>query len=677
MKKTFTFIAAFMLLNIHLFAQEAILSESFDTFPVEGWTIVSTADETENWKLSTDAHLGDGSIKHSDESKDCKDYLISPQIHLPENAVLEFHETNTEMSYYEAHTLYISTGSADPADGDFVKLKDFDETYFSSWGKQEVGLSDYANQDVYLAFYYEGNYASTWSIDELIVYQSNSVDMAAYELTYTGACVPQGTIKMDCKIENKSSIPVENVLIELFRGEEVLGSTSISMDPEKTVTMTFADVNVGNEDATFKVKVSHADDGVALNNEAPLEIKVIQKPVFGMINYSDGDVLPYGPVVVDIEDPSRFAIMSSMDKNTPAMSGAFAGEDYYVSRVNTSDLMGDEPDQFAKINTTTGEITNLGLMTKIVAEMTYDHVTETMYGIHHNDAGESCLVEINLENGQTTIVATQEDGIEVMGLAVHPNGRMYCVDKDGKFYYIIDRSLFNLKELASLSIPGSTYAQSLTYCKEKGVFYYNVVTINDSFLYTIDPLELEANQVGGNLHYNATVSGLGFPDVYEGHDLILIGYLAVKDLSPMKVIVNGQPFYAQYNDDNYNWETTLHNLPEGEYYLEFSVDDVAPYYFCDYTINLTEDKYVSCGFGSSVEEQETIKMAVMPNPAKHQIQLKGIERADVKIYDQLGQCVKQVNYNGQEINVADLSRGIYFIKANMDQGSFNTKVILE
>ena len=59
-------------------------------------------------------------------------------------------------------------GSPNPADGDFQELAELGPAPDSGWHQVRVGLDDYATRDdVYVAFYYEGDNADQWTIDDV------------------------------------------------------------------------------------------------------------------------------------------------------------------------------------------------------------------------------------------------------------------------------------------------------------------------------------------------------------------------------------------------------------------------------------------------------------------------------------------------------------------------------
>ena len=72
--------------------------------------------------------------------------------------------------------------------------------------------------------------------------------------------------------------------------------------------------------------------------------------------------------------------------------------------------------------------------------------------------------------------------------------------------------------------------------------------------------------------------------------------------------------------------------------------------------------------------QEAIKALVYPNPAKEKVTIDGIEAAEVKVYNALGQLVETVR-NSNEISVSDLPEGIYLLRITDSKGVSQTERI--
>lgn len=82
----------------------------------------------------------------------------------------------------------------------------------------------------------------------------------------------------------------------------------------------------------------------------------------------------------------------------------------------------------------------------------------------------------------------------------------------------------------------------------------------------------------------------------------------------------------------------------------------------NYMINIDNMKIEISGVG--VEENNSEVLAVYPNPVKNVMNLKGVaEGTEVRIYDVTGSEVMSFVYKGQNVNVEDLSNGVYVLRA--------------
>ncbi|RLF24825.1 MAG: hypothetical protein DRN01_06745, partial [Thermoplasmata archaeon] len=174
-----------------------VLDEGFErSFPPSGWTQYY-AYYNYKWKRSSfgSAHSGNYYAYHPDSSLGyyCDDWLVSPQIMIPANATLTFWEKNQYLpDWYEYHGIWISTGSGDPDDGDFIELAEYNAIAYS-WTKRTLDLSTYAGSNVYIAFRYKGDYATRWKVDDV-------------KVTGTSSGTISGNFAIDAEIGDNRSI---------------------------------------------------------------------------------------------------------------------------------------------------------------------------------------------------------------------------------------------------------------------------------------------------------------------------------------------------------------------------------------------------------------------------------------------------------------------------------------
>lgn len=142
-----------------------------------GWGNSSEGFAGYTWALSgSQVYSGESAVFHArgyDGVAMMQDWLISPPLDFSTLSAIQTSWYEYGNSVEEGrHGLYISTGSKDPADGDFQPVAETLPTApDGAWGRSTVyDLSAWAgNPVVYLAWYYEGSNGDDWYIDDITV----------------------------------------------------------------------------------------------------------------------------------------------------------------------------------------------------------------------------------------------------------------------------------------------------------------------------------------------------------------------------------------------------------------------------------------------------------------------------------------------------------------------------
>jgi hypothetical protein len=110
---------------------------------------------------------------HFDEFADCDDWLVTPPISIPAgkyDAQLEFWQYNAYSSWMVYHGVWVSTGSGDPNNGDFVEVASLAAGTDYAWEPAPIiDLVGYAGETIHIAFVYQGYFADVWGIDDVYV----------------------------------------------------------------------------------------------------------------------------------------------------------------------------------------------------------------------------------------------------------------------------------------------------------------------------------------------------------------------------------------------------------------------------------------------------------------------------------------------------------------------------
>ena len=146
-----------------------LLSEGFEgAFPPPGWRQYNLTSAGEVWQpTAARAHSGQQSAFH-DDAFDAQDaWLVTPPLLLPAGAELIFWQNQNYDSFYEKHSVWVSTGSSDPKDDGYVQVAEVGPGAEDTWEESRLDLSAFAGHTVYLAFRYEGDFADEWYVDDV------------------------------------------------------------------------------------------------------------------------------------------------------------------------------------------------------------------------------------------------------------------------------------------------------------------------------------------------------------------------------------------------------------------------------------------------------------------------------------------------------------------------------
>ncbi|OQY29649.1 MAG: hypothetical protein B6244_02995 [Candidatus Cloacimonetes bacterium 4572_55] len=159
----------------------SILTENFENGWPTGWAEYHTGIDAVNVNDAA-AYSGAQSLQFDDVFDVAQSWVILPQL-TGANALNFWQALNYwDIGYHDYHGIWVSTGSSDPADGNFVEVQELnisdgtanrenkeDADRLSEWEQIVVDLSAYTGQSIYIAFVYEGSYEDEWYIDDIDV----------------------------------------------------------------------------------------------------------------------------------------------------------------------------------------------------------------------------------------------------------------------------------------------------------------------------------------------------------------------------------------------------------------------------------------------------------------------------------------------------------------------------
>jgi hypothetical protein len=237
-------------------------------------------------------------------------FLVMPKMHIDGDATLSFDYLIGTGNYNESCSVVVSTGE--------MTYNDFNQTIWTAEGNYSpsvksnatVSLSDYGNQDVYVAFKYKGSGTSgcTWYIDNVEVYVTveQTIELA------------QGW--------NWWSPTVEVSLEEL---ENALGNNGITIKSQ-TESVTYEDEEWLGDSFTlipgkmYKIKVS-ADCEFVLTGKALSSISVAIEPGYNWFGYTGTQAISLENALYGFE-PEDGDIIKSLDDSSTFEDGEWIGD---------------------------------------------------------------------------------------------------------------------------------------------------------------------------------------------------------------------------------------------------------------------------------------------------------------------------------------------------------------
>ena len=197
-----------------------------------------------------------------------------------------------------------------------------------------------------------------------------------------------------------------------------------------------------------------------------------------------------GPIKFPSNNPKDVTLIADQSKMGHVYAGAYYNYKWYaqVTKPGTQSTI----EGFYTIDINTGERTLIAAGGTKVNDMTYDHASNTMFGISSNIKN---LVKINLETSATTSVGsfTTSSGtaIEILAIACNAEGQMYGVSPDGNFYKI-DKTNAKVTAIGVLG-AAPAFTQSMEFDRATNKLYW--ANNGDYILYEIDITSGEAKGI--------------------------------------------------------------------------------------------------------------------------------------------------------------------------------------
>ncbi len=232
-------------------SREYLLAENFDSgFLPAGWTSMSTGNAS-TWEQTTrTANSGQHSAAIFWGTAWQDEWLVSPSLDTQglSSLYLAWAETAEEVVYFREHNIMVSTTVPDDpaAFTSVLEMKPASHSFGSDWQAVTVDLSAYVGlETVYIAFRYEGAYADSWFIDDVLVYQPFDHEVGAVQVTPIGATVfPDVELSPQFRVKNfGGNIETFEVnMVVTFEGTTIMDETMTvtELPPGEQTTVAFS-----------------------------------------------------------------------------------------------------------------------------------------------------------------------------------------------------------------------------------------------------------------------------------------------------------------------------------------------------------------------------------------------------------------------------------------------------
>lgn len=166
--QTIKYLVAILMVLECLSVNYAQINEYFDSgnFPPTGWLEYHTGVDALS-DSTTRAYSPTKSAFFDDDFGVDTSWLVTPLINVTNGTQLSFWQNQNYHTFYIYHGIWVSTTGQNPATNTFIQLDSLGEGTEDTWENKLIDLSQFAGQNIYIAFKYIGNFADEWYIDNV------------------------------------------------------------------------------------------------------------------------------------------------------------------------------------------------------------------------------------------------------------------------------------------------------------------------------------------------------------------------------------------------------------------------------------------------------------------------------------------------------------------------------
>lgn len=306
MRKNLLFIVLIFITNLTF--SQTTLNEGFESWPPSGWEIYLEGLSTRGWRQDFESisHTGNHSAYSNIANGQMNNWLVSPAIEIVNaDYELKYWEINgaNDLSYYDKSAIYISKGSANPSDGDFVEVYEANTLNTADWEQRTINLSAYNGQTIYVAFRHIGTFHK-WYIDDVSVAPSNFTDAALVQFNSpTAVSETIGVSPVEVQLQNLGTTVINDLTITWEVNsvtQTAYNGTALDLQPGESTSITLGNFDF-NAEGSYEIitQLNLTDDFDASNNNLNSTFEVSSFKDGGIVAISPGGMIP-SPTTLDV-----------------------------------------------------------------------------------------------------------------------------------------------------------------------------------------------------------------------------------------------------------------------------------------------------------------------------------------------------------------------------------------
>ncbi|MBN1755722.1 Omp28-related outer membrane protein [bacterium] len=161
----------------------------------DDWSVYVLGATAVEWEPTNyEANTGDYSYVHNWNISNLEGWLVSPPLTVPLgiNPILNFFQYTLYTFDYRYHGVWVSDGSGNPGDGDFVEIAEIDTFSDYEWNPVPPITITGHSGTIYVAFKYEGADGDVWYIDDVAIMVPLDHDVSCNEIIYDDIFISPG-----------------------------------------------------------------------------------------------------------------------------------------------------------------------------------------------------------------------------------------------------------------------------------------------------------------------------------------------------------------------------------------------------------------------------------------------------------------------------------------------------